>query len=83
MKITKEIPKARETKAIPKAKETEEISKGKISKEIPWVHIFKCGECGQKCNKYHLMKAHTHSDGQVEKTKEKAEAKVTKKQKQR
>ena len=41
--------------------------------------MFKCGKCGQKFNKYDLMKCHSHSGGQVEKeTKEKPEAKVTK-----
>ena len=72
-------PKVRETKALPKANESKEISKVKITKETPQGHIFKCGECGQKFNKYDLMKCHTHSGGQVKKeTKEKTEAKVTK-----
>ena len=50
----------------------------KITKETPPGHIFKCGKCGQKFNKYDLMKCHTHLVGQVKKTKEKPEAKETK-----
>ena len=72
-------PKVRETKALPKENESKQICKVKITKETPGGHTFKCGKCGQKFNKYDLMKCHTHSGGQVEKeTKEKTEAKVTK-----
>ena len=71
-------PKVSETKALPKANESKEISKVKITKETPQGHILKCGECGQKFNKYDLMKCLTQLVGQVKKTKEKTEAKVTK-----
>ena len=82
MKVTKEIPKMKETKAMIPTMQSSKKGSYNFNSWNPLVltmrPCFKCGECWEKFSKYDLMKAHAHSGGQVKKTKEIPEVKITK-----